>query len=230
MKKGIRALFAAVMAVVMLFVTVACGNGEGAASSSISIEEQSPVELATDENKETVINLYKRSVSNSKEEFVIENPEYTQIKGVAEGAFAGNSVVRKIILPNTIEHIDRLAFRGCGLLEEINFPSNLTTIGSAAFMGTALKEVILPATVTTIETMAFANNTKLEKITINEGVIKLENIVEGANNLKELHLPSTIQEIAYDFTLSSNDVIIYTPDNSVVIDYCTSNDINYEIV
>lgn len=229
MRKGIKLILAIAMATVLMLGTIGCGNDENT-TTSISLEEQSPVELATDENGETVISLCKRSISNSKDELVIENPEDAQIKGVSEGAFAGNSLVKKITFPDTIEYIDKLAFRGCSSLEEINFPSSLTTIGSAAFMGTALKEVVLPDTVTTIETMAFANNTKLEKVTINEGVTRLENIVEGDNHLKELHLPSTIQEIAEDFTVSSSGVVIYTPDNGIVTDYCTANDINYKII
>lgn len=229
MKKGVNPILAVVIVVALMFGTVACGNDENTASS-ISIEEQSAVELATDENGETVISLCKRSVSNSKIELVIENPEDTQIRGIAKGVFAGNSMIKKITLPDTIEHIDKLAFRGCSSLEEVNFPSSLTVVGSAAFMGTAIEEVVLPNTVVTVETMAFANNTRLKKLTVNEGVTKLENIVEGANNLKELYLPSTITKIAEDFRLSSNDAVIYTPDNSIITDYCTTNGINYEIV
>lgn len=229
MRKGINPIIAVIMAVALMLGTVACGNDEDT-ESSMSIEEQNPIELETDENGETVISLCKRSVSNSKNELVIENPEDNPIKGVAEGAFAGNSRVEKITLPDTIEHIDKLAFRGCSSLKEINFPSSLTIVGSASFMGTAIEEVELPNTVVTIEPMAFANNTRLKKLYVNEGVTRLENIVEGANNLKGLYLPTTITEIAEDFTLSNNNAIIYTPDNSVVINYCKAKGINYEIV
>lgn len=229
MRKGINPIFAVIMVIALILGAVAFGNDKDRASN-ISIEEQSPVELEKDENGETVISLCKRSVSNSKNELVIENPEDTPIKGVAEGAFAGNSTVEKITLPDTIEHIDKLAFRGCSSLEEINFPSSLTIVGSASFMGTAIEEIVLPNTVVTIEIMAFANNTRLKKLSINEGVTRLENIVEGANNLKKLYLPATITEIAEDFTLSNSNAIIYTPDNSVVINYCEAKGINYEIV
>ncbi|MEE1077182.1 MAG: leucine-rich repeat domain-containing protein [Acutalibacteraceae bacterium] len=226
MRKGINSILAVVMVVVLMLGTVACGNNE----DTTSVEEQSPIELKTDENGETVISLYKRSVSNSKNELVIENPEGKQIKGIAEGAFAGNSTVEKITLPDTIEYIDKLAFRGCSSLEKINFPSSLTVVGSASFMGTAVEEIVLPDTVVTIEPMAFANNTRLKKLSVNEGVTRLENIVEGANNLKKLYLPATITEIAQDFTLSNNNAVVYTPNNSVVITYCTAKGINYEII
>ena len=227
MRKGINQIIAVIMAVVLMFGTVACDNDK---NKEIAIEEQNPIELETDENGETVISLCKRNVSNSKNELVIENPEDKEIKGIAEGAFAGNSTVEKIILPDTIEHIDKLAFRGCSSLEEINFPSSLTIVGSASFMGTAIEEVVLPDTVVTIEPMAFANNTRLKSLSVNEGVTRLENIVEGANNLKRLYLPATITEIAEDFKLSNNKAVIYTPDNSVVANYCTAKGINYEII
>ena len=172
--------------------------------------------------------LYNKDVADETE-VVIENSDDTQIKKIGEGAFVSNTTIEKVTLPDTVTHIDRLAFRGCRALQEINLPDGLTTIGVAAFMNTSLKEVTLPKTVTTVEKNAFSNNTSLEKLTINEGVTKLENIVEGDVNLKELHLPSTINEISEEFTVAK-DTVVYTPENSVVVDYCEENGIKYEIV
>lgn len=227
MKKGIKLIAIAIIAIALVFGTVACGDEDTAGNSAV--EDNSFMEVATDENGETVVKLYNRSSFGDNSIIVIENTEDIQIKGIAEGAFTGNSEAKKVILPDTIYHIDRLAFRGCSSLEEINLPAGLTTIGEASFMGTALKEVVLPDSVTTIEAMAFANNIKLEKLTVNEGITRLENIAEGSTHLKELYLPSTITEISDDFTVSGSTVV-YTPDNSVVTDYCTANGINYEII
>ena len=105
------------------------------------------VTLETDENGETVLTLCKISVSNSKNELVIENPEDKEIKGIAEGAFAGNSTVEKIILPDTIEHIDKLAFRGCSSLASITIPEGVTSIGDQAFYDCkSLQSVTIEAT------------------------------------------------------------------------------------
>ena len=228
MKKGIRLMLAIAIVAMLAFGTVACGD-EDTSNSNSAVEIKSFVELSTDENGESVIKIYNRGTMGDNTIILVENTDAIQVKGISEGAFTGNSEVRTVILPDTIYHIDRLAFRGCSSLEEINFPTSLSFIGEASFMGTALKEVVLPDSVTIIEAMAFANNISLEKLTVNEGVTRLENIAEGSTHLKELYLPSTITEISEDFTVSGSTTV-YTPDNSVVTDYCTSNGINYEII
>lgn len=230
MRKGIKLVFATAMVAVLMLGTTACGSDdtENSSSNSSTVQSEDSIVLGTSENGETILTLYKRDASDDTE-VVIENSDDAPIKRIGEGAFVSNTTIQKVTLPDTITHIDRLAFRNCRALEEINFPDGLTTIGTGAFMGTSLKEVELPSSVTTIEESAFSSNSKLEKLTINEGVTKLENIVEGDGALKELHLPSTITEISEDFSVASSTVI-YTPENSVVTDYCTNNGINYEIV
>ena len=227
MKKGMKLIATTIIAIIIAFGTVACD--EDTSNSNSAVEIKSFVEVATDENGEAVVSLYNRGTTGDNSIIVVENTDDIQIKGISEGAFTGNSEVKRVILPDTIYHIDRLAFRGCSSLEEINLPASLSVIGEASFMATALKEVVLPDSVTTIEAMAFANNISLERLTINEGVTRLENIAEGSTHLKELYLPSTITEISEDFTVSGSTTI-YTPDNSVVTDYCEDNEINYEII
>lgn len=231
MRKGIKLILTATLTAVLMLGAGGCGcskDSNATPNSSETVQQSNPIVLQTDTNGETVVLMYKRDASNDTE-VKIENTDDVQIKGISEGAFAGNSTIKKVTMPDTVEHIDRLAFRSCTALEEIEFSNSLSVIGSGAFMSTSLKEVSLPASVTTIEAKAFANNIKLEKLTINEGVVRLENIAEGSAKLTELYLPSTITEIADDFTVSKNTVV-YTPDNSIVIDYCTAKGINYEII
>ncbi len=222
-------MLATAIAIMLVFGAVGCGDDTDTSNSSLSVDEGSFIEVTTDANGEAVVLLYRRSALSDNSLIIVENTKDIQIKGISEGAFTGNSDLKTVTLPDTIYHIDRLAFRGCRSLEKINFPTSLSVIGEASFMGTALKEVVLPNSVTTVEVMAFANNIGLEKLTVNEGVTRLENIVEGSTHLKGLYLPSTITEISDDFTVSGN-TIVYTPDNSVVTDYCIANGINYEIL
>lgn len=235
MIKGIKLVIAFAMISAMMFTTTACGcsnNKDTNKNNSVSQAEKfhDPIEYATDPDGNSVVALYRSTMdTNEQGEVVIENEfENKPIKGITEGAFTGNSSVKKVTMPQTVEYIERMAFRGCRSLSEINLPDTLKSIGDAAFMATSIKEVAL-TNVTTIGTMAFANNVKLEKITINGSITKLENIVQGSSKLKELHLPATITEIAEDFTIV-NSATIYTPNNSVVIDYCTANGINYKVV
>ena len=223
----------AVIVCAMVLTAKACGCSKDKETEGIPSKVQKihdPIEYAIDANGNSVVALYKSTMdANEQGEVVIEESfQDKPVVGIIEGAFAGNSGITKVTMPKTVEYIDRMAFRGCSSLATVNLPDSVKTIGDAAFMFTAIKEVTL-TNVETIGAMAFANNVKLEKLTIKGNVTRLENIVEGASKLKELHLPATITEIAEDFTIPQN-AKIYTPDNSVVIDYCIVNGINYEIV
>ena len=57
-----------------------------------------------------------------------------QVVAIETGAFS-NSALTEIVLPDTLEFIDRLAFSTCRNLEKINFPENLKYIGNLAFLG-----------------------------------------------------------------------------------------------
>ncbi len=236
MRKGIKLVIATIMASAMMFTATACGcsndeNPDDNSSNPSQVEKiHDPIEYATDPQGNSVVALYKSTMdTNENGEVVIENNYQDKpIVGITEGAFTGNSGIKKVTIPQTVEYIERLAFRGCRSLAEVNFPASLKSIGEGAFMGTSIKEVAV-TNAETIGTMAFSNNVKLEKVTINGSITRLENIVEGASKLKELHLPATITEIAEDFTIVKS-ATVYTPNNSVVIDYCIANGINYKIV
>lgn len=80
--------------------------------------------------------------------------------------FRNNKVVKKVSLPDTIEHIAERAFSDATSMEEISIPS-VKTIGASAFNNTAsLKEVVLPEGLTTVERSAFYNQKALKKVTL----------------------------------------------------------------
>ena len=52
-----------------------------------------------------------------------------------EGAFAGCSSLREIVLPDTLSAIGYAAFADCSSLQEIALPNTLAAIGDYAFAG-----------------------------------------------------------------------------------------------
>ena len=60
-----------------------------------------------------------------------------------------------VILPNTIESIEQIAFQDCKKLTSINLPSSLKEIGMNAFFRTGLKEISIPSSVRSIGAWAF---------------------------------------------------------------------------
>lgn len=95
---------------------------------------------------------------------------------IAIGAFAfgltGDAdhpiLMKKIYIPNTIERIEKSAFEGCRLLEQIVFSENssLESIGERAFAGCPLVCLDLPEGLKTIESAAFISCYQLTEVTV----------------------------------------------------------------
>ena len=66
------------------------------------------------------------------------------------------------------------AFSRCSALTEISIPSTVSSIGSYAFSGCALREVEIPQGITSIQTRTFQYCTQLTKITIPDSVTSVE--------------------------------------------------------
>lgn len=117
---------------------------------------------------------------------------------------ASKTLIKKVILPASLERIGRNAFYGCTSLEEITFggnklivieanafrntsimdltlPNSITTIGDNAFMDTKLSKITIPDSVTEIGTESFADIDGLSEVTLGKG-IKIINKRAFANN------------------------------------------------
>ena len=94
-----------------------------------------------------------------------------RVRSIKAGAFEGNTDLKEVILPNSLEYIYANAFKGCSNLEKINLPESLTLIGESAFENcTSLKEITIPSLVQTISKKAFYNCTALKTVTICDDV------------------------------------------------------------
>lgn len=86
----------------------------------------------------------------------------------------GGQAIKRIFLPDTIEHIGAYAFHGCTALERIHLPAKLTEISTRMFDGcAALEQVSLPDGIRAIDGYAFY----------------------GCGSLKALHLPESVERI-----------------------------------
>lgn len=110
---------------------------------------------------------------------------------IGENAFSKSSIL-SVKLPDTLNYVDRYAFKECkslqyaklpsdiivieeGLfsdcyaLDDVIIPSNIKRIGRYAFYETSISEIELPDTVESLGTLAFYK-TKLKNITIPDSV------------------------------------------------------------
>lgn len=88
---------------------------------------------------------------------------------IGECAFT-QSGLQTIIIPSSVEKIDKYAFSECKSLSEIKLNEGLVEIGQYAFQQCAITEITIPSGVTTIGWRAFENCYYLSKAVIPESV------------------------------------------------------------
>ena len=96
-------------------------------------------------------------------------------------------------MSKNITQIGKGAFKGCKLLNKVEFSNGLVSIGISAFEGcNNLEEIILPNTVELIDEQAFSKCKKLLRIIIPNSIKTINgsryyrNIFYGCDNLKEI--------------------------------------------
>jgi len=145
------------------------------------------------------------------------------VVAIDDYAFKEMKKLHTVQLPDSVERIGYQAFTLCTALKTVNFPKNLTYIGTEAFAGTALTEVTLPEGLKTVATYAFfeckalrtltmpgitgmtghafKSCTALTTVTFLPGVATIpEETFWGCTSLREITLPEGLTQIgAYAF-------------------------------
>ena len=91
------------------------------------------------------------------------------------GTFHENTVIEKVVLPDTMSEIPARTFYRCTSLREIFFPKALKRIGQDAFYGcTALTKIVIPEGVEEIGSCAFSGCIYLEEVVIPESLKRFD--------------------------------------------------------
>lgn len=105
------------------------------------------------------------------------------VKAIGSMAFAAQTAVETVQLPDAVTSIGDRAFLNCWGLKTVNIPGSATIIGDRAFESCkALRSVTFPNTLTTIEANAFWNCTSLTSVAIPDSVVDLGSKTVGADN------------------------------------------------
>ena len=86
----------------------------------------------------------------------------------------GNTILKTVTLPETVETIGSAAFQDCSNLRSISFGSSLKTIEYSAFTRCGFTEVTLPEGLENLGHEAFAQNSSLERVTLPESLTTIE--------------------------------------------------------
>ncbi len=137
----------------------------------VSCDEQNPpVDTTTEQTDDTLEKTYfdengmlKSCIGQADANGVYIVPEH--ITMIAEGAFAGDTELREVVIGENVTVIGSGAFQGCTSLETVTLSEGLETIGTYAFTGcTSLVNITLPSTVRALDEAAFRSCTSLEAI------------------------------------------------------------------
>lgn len=155
--------------------------------------------------------------------------EIFPVKAIADEGFSASGIT-KVVIPDSVTTIGKMAFYCCSALREVVFGENseLTSISVGAFgYCDSLSKIQLPDSVTALEYGAFLNCTSLESFNFNN-VSKIGPECFYWSGLKSLNVPDKVTEIGYGAFYScfnlENAVIGngVTELKSGVFGYCTA--------
>ena len=152
---------------------------------------------ATDANNEYMIAYYGAA---------FEEINLSSLEKLGEGAFAGCTALKKVVLGDNITFIPDRAFLQCQSLDTINL-SKVTKIGANVFLNTALTTVEIPC-VTEIGKYAFSECENLISVVLNEnGVVINEGAFSNCGilaNVENLDKATYIGDYAFAYTSLTN--------------------------
>ena len=141
---------------------------------------------------------------------------------IIDGAFAGDTALTSVTLPESVKQIGYSAFSSCTNLASIDL-TNVETLGNYAFQNCGFTSLVIPGGLTTLPDGAFQNCQKLDSVTIQDGVTSIGNYAFGNSpNLKSVTLPNSVTTIGESaFTWCRNLNSINLPDGLTRIEAYT---------
>lgn len=127
--------------------------------------------------------------------YISENGTIYPVTGIAQQAFADNSEVVEVVIPENITFVGVSAFGGCKNLKSVYFHENCRAkLSENCFIKCdALEQVTIPASITEVRDSAFRECQGLKKIII-YGSIGAK-MCFGSENLKEVYIGDEVTTI-----------------------------------
>lgn len=121
--------------------------------------------------------------------------EDTSLERIGASAFE-DSLLEKIMLPETVTVIENSAFKNCSSLSAVKLGSAVTYIGASAFENCkSLEEITLPDTLRDIAAYAF-KNAGLKSVNTGNGVRKINTgAFYGNKSLTDLYLGTSVKKL-----------------------------------
>ena len=123
---------------------------------------------------------------------------------IAESAFAGNDVIRTLIIPDSVKTVGEYAVSRCFNLESVTLPESMTVIPDGMFEGCgALKNITFSPLLSSIGNAAFS----------------------GCSSLSKIKVPASLERIGVDSFAACERLVLDCSENSYAAGYAEVNGI-----
>ena len=136
--------------------------------------------------------------SNDNE--TVEIPSFFENRKVTiidESAFAEDTFLRNVIVPDSVIHIKRSAFQKCINLERVTLSNRLEIIGIQAFDEChKLKQIFVPNSVINIGRFCFSSCRNLNVVHLSENLQRIPNgLFDDCYKLESVNIPHNVESI-----------------------------------
>ncbi len=135
----------------------------------------------------------------------------SNVESISDAAFAKNTNIETVFIPDTVTHLYGETFKGCVNLKKVRLPSNIDYIPPGMFSGcTNLIEVNIPDKVWRIYQDAFRDCSSLKSIDLNNASWVMKDAFSGCTSLSRLKLNDVtiIEEYAFENCVSLREITI----------------------
>lgn len=117
--------------------------------------------------------------------------------GLENETVFGNSTVRSVYIPDSVEEIDECCFEECANLEEVRLSPNIKQITYFAFgRCSSLERIVIPEGIECIDSMAFAKCTGLKEIVLPQSLREIgSNAFFQCEQLSYVDIPESVEKI-----------------------------------
>lgn len=109
--------------------------------------------------------------------------------------FRGLTALTDVTIGGSCVDIDASMFEGCSALKNVTISSEVTTLGTNAFAGTAVETIVLPNSLTAISSGAFSGCASLKNVTLGNAVTNIDALAFRNTAIENIVLPETLKTI-----------------------------------
>ena len=125
----------------------------------------------------------------------------SELETIGSNAFIVCPSLTSVFIPLSVTSIGKNAFERCSALQTVEFEegrTTMTSLSSACFQESGLKEITLPEGITFVDDTLFIDCYYLETVYIPDSVTEIKTkAFYGCSNLKVVNMPDTITKFGY---------------------------------